>query len=167
MGLRVPGWDLGASGARPQATVWVFDLRTSWHLEKLLVPGVGLGMLLSHCGGSFCYPRGGGEPGFRKESDSPRAMQLGASRGLRAPAQGRSGARSHPAESDGMRPTEAKGAVAFRGPRLCASTCTRHRPVRQGRSLHAPLSTLSGSRCVAGASCPGGDVRGRCGWVNP
>lgn len=41
LGLRVPGWDFGAPGARPQATLWVFDLRTSWHLDKLLVLGVG------------------------------------------------------------------------------------------------------------------------------
>lgn len=70
MGLRVPGWDPGASGARPQAAVWVFDLRTSWHLEKLLVPGWGLSpsavcqlrwaFASVSCGGSFCYyPRGG------------------------------------------------------------------------------------------------------------
>lgn len=41
LGLRVPGWDFGAPRARPQAALWVFDLRTSWHLDKLLVLGVG------------------------------------------------------------------------------------------------------------------------------
>lgn len=97
LGLRVPGWDLGAPGTRPQAAVWVFDLRTSWHLEKLLVPGVGAQPVCrvpASLGLRFCLlwrqllllPQRR-EPGFRKESDSPRAMQLGASSGgLRAPA---------------------------------------------------------------------------------
>lgn len=77
LGLRVPGWDLGAPGACPQAAVWVFDLRTSWHLEKLLVLGVGaqpvchvlasLGLRFCTCGGSFCcYPRGGNQASERK-----------------------------------------------------------------------------------------------------
>ena len=87
LGLRVPGWDLGASGARPQAAVWVFDLRTSWHLEKLLVPGVGLGLRFCLLWRQLLLLPQRREPGFRKESDSPRAMQLGASSGgLRAPA---------------------------------------------------------------------------------
>ena len=157
----------------------MFDLRTSRHLEKLSVLGVGtqpvcrvpapLGLLLSPVeAASAVTPLQRRKSGFREESDSPRVTQLGASRAgvLGVPAKASQAPGAILRRVGGMGPSEDSGSSCLPGGLASApDTCTHHRPV--GRVLARSAGPLAGWCCrvrqgMSVGGVAGGEDRGAC-----